>query len=126
MNYKLLFKLSVLGMLLAFATVYFIPSTIEPFFWAMIFTFNAFIISNKCSEKYFLSGLVLGLLNGGWTLLVHLFLFNDYVANHPEEMTQLGDSPKQMLIISGLVITIFSGIMQGFFTFIISKLNRKA
>ncbi len=69
---------------MAFATVYFIPSHIEPFCWLAIFIICAYIIAKKCSEKYFLNGLCVSLVNAIWITAIHIILFDTYIANQAQ------------------------------------------
>ena len=45
MNWKLIFGLSLFGLAMAIATVFVIPSKIEPFFWLAIFIICAIVIA---------------------------------------------------------------------------------
>jgi len=53
MNKKLIFRLSIFGLAMAFATVYFIPSNIEPLCWLAIFILCAYLIAKNCTENTF-------------------------------------------------------------------------
>jgi hypothetical protein len=39
MNWKIIFQLSIFGLIMAFATVQLIPERVEPIFWLFIFRF---------------------------------------------------------------------------------------
>ena len=127
MNKKLIFQLSLFGLAMAFATVYFIPSNVEPFFWLVIFIICAYLIAKNCSEKYFINGLSVSLLNAVWITAAHILLFNTYIANHPREAEMikkmpLPDSPKLMMLITGPIVGLVSGLVLGLFAFIASKI----
>jgi len=103
MNKKLIFQLSLFGLAMAFATVYFIPSDIEPFCWLAIFIVSAYLIAKNCTGKYFLTGLCVSLINAVWITSIHILLFDKYIANHPQEaemMTKMPmpDSPRLMML----------------------------
>ena len=130
MNKKLIFQLSLFGLAMAIATVYFIPSNIEPLFWLVIFIICAYLIAKKCSSKYFLHGLFVSLLNAVWITAAHIILFDTYIANHPQEaamMTKMPmpDSPRLMMLMTGPIIGLVSGIVLGLFAFIASKIMKK-
>jgi hypothetical protein len=130
MNKKLIFQLSLFGLAMAFATVYFIPSNIEPICWLVIFIVCAYFIAKNCSEKYFLNGLCVSLVNAVWITAVHILLFDTYIANHPQEaemMTKMPmpDSPRLMMLMTGPVIGLVSGLVLGLFALIASKVIRK-
>jgi len=82
LNWKLIFLLSGFGLVMGIATVFLIPSKIEPMFWLAIFIVCAYFIS-KQTEKPFSHGLLLGLANSVWITASHILFFNQYIANHP-------------------------------------------
>jgi hypothetical protein len=130
MNKKLIFQLSLFGLAMALATVLFIPSTIELICWLVIFIICAYLIAKNCTEKYFLNGLCVSLLNSLWITAIHILLFDTYIANHAEEaemMSQmpLPDSPRLMMLMTGPIIGIVSGLVLGLFAFIASKIVKK-
>ena len=66
MNRKLILQLSLFGLAMGIATVFVIPSNIEPIFWLVIFGICAYIIATRCSGRYFLHGLFVSLVNSVW------------------------------------------------------------
>ena len=130
MNKKLIFQLSLFGLAMAFATVYFIPSDIEPFCWLAIFIVCAYLIAKNCTGKYFLTGLCVSLINAVWITSIHILLFDKYIANHPQEaemMTKMPmpDSPRLMMLMTGPLVGIVSGLVLGLFAFMASKIMKK-
>jgi hypothetical protein len=130
MNSKLIVQLSLFGVVMAIVTVYFIPSYIEPFFWLAIFIVCAFYIAKYCSEKYFLNGLCVSLLNAVWITSAHILLFDKYITNHVQEAAMIAkmplpDSPRLMMLLTGTVIGIISGLILGLFAFAASKIIKK-
>jgi len=130
MNKKLIFQLSLFGLAMAFATVYFIPSDIEPFCWLAIFIVCAYLIAKNSTRKYFLTGLCVSLINAVWITSIHILLFDKYIANHPQEaemMTKMPmpDSPRLMMLMTGPLVGIVSGLVLGLFAFIASKIMKK-
>ena len=83
MNWKIIFQLSVFGLIMAFTTVWLIPEKIEPVFWVLIFIFCAWVIAKSCRGRYFLHGFLVSLVNCVWITIVHILFYNDYIANHP-------------------------------------------
>lgn len=127
MNWKLILQLSLFGLAMAIATVFVIPSNIEPLFWLAIFIVCAYLIAKNCSEKYFLTGLLVSLLNAVWITAAHILLFDTYIANHTQEATMMTNmpisvNPKLMMLITGPVIGAVSGLILGLFAFIASKI----
>jgi hypothetical protein len=129
MNKKLILQLSLFGMAMSIATVFWIPSRIEPLFWIVIFILCAYLIVRNSTEKYFLHGFLVCLVNCVWITGVHILLFHTYILNHPDEATMmtkmpLPDSPRLMMLITGPIIGIISGLILGLFAFIASKILR--
>jgi hypothetical protein len=54
MNWKLVFQLSLFGLVMALGTVFFIPSSVEPMCWIVIFLVCAYVVSRRCRQKLFL------------------------------------------------------------------------
>jgi hypothetical protein len=130
MNWNLIFKLSLFGLAMAFATVYFIPSGIEPFFWLAIFIICAYIIAKNCSSGYFLHGLLVSIVNAVWITAAHILLFDTYISNHPQEAAMMAkmpmpESPKLMMLMTGPIIGIVSGLILGLLAFIASKVIKR-
>lgn len=135
MNWKLIFLLSLFGIAMGFATVYVIPSTIEPLFWLAIFIVCAFCVARYAPGKYFLHGLLVSVVNGIWITAIHASLFYTYIANHPEYLQMLqqpgtppamADHPRRMMVITGPIIGVISGLVLGLFSWIASKVVKPA
>jgi hypothetical protein len=128
MNWKLIFQLSLFGLAMGIATVYWIPSSVEPFFWLAIFLICAYVIAKNCSSRHFLHGLLVSLVNSVWITSAHVILFDDYVARHVEEVQMMSGmplSPRLMMLLTGPVIGLLSGMVLGLFAFIAAKIIRK-
>jgi|SRR5882762_116024 len=128
MNRNLIFKLSLFGLAMSIATVYFIPSNIEPFCWLVIFVICAYAIAKQCTSKYFLHGFLVSILNSVWITAAHVILFHPYIAHHPDEMTMMVNwtaHPRRMMLVTGPLIGVLSGLVLGLFAVIASKLVKK-
>lgn len=128
-KWKLVFLLSLFGLFMAAGTVVCIPSNVEPIMWFVIFPVCAFIISKKAEGKYFLHGLLLGLANCVWITSAHVIFSDAYLAFHPEEAAMMKTaslSPKIMMLLTGPVIGIVSGIVFGLFSVVLNRVFRKA
>jgi uncharacterized membrane protein (UPF0136 family) len=130
MNWKLIFLLSLFGLAMAFATVFWIPSMIEPVFWLVIFIVCAYLIVMNCTNRYFLHGFLVSLANCVWITVVHAIYFHTYMAHHAEMANKMADMPMadhplRLMTLTGIFIGIISGLVLGLFAFIASKLNRK-
>lgn len=127
MNWKLIFLLSLFGLAMGIATVFWIPSNIEPLFWLVVFAISAYFIATRCSSRFFLHGLLVGIVNSVWVTASHVLLFDQYIANHPKEAAMMTSmpmpgSPRLMMTVVGPVIGVVSGLVLGLFAFIASKL----
>lgn len=130
MNWSLIFKLSLFGLFMAFATVYFIPSNIEPVCWLVIFVICAYLIAKYCISRFFLHGFLVSIVNSIWITAVHILLFNTYIAGHAQEAAMMSKmpmpgSPRIMMLITGPCIGVLSGLVLGLFAFIASKMVKK-
>ena len=126
MNWKVIFQLSVFGLIMAFGTVSLIPEKTEPAFWLVIFVFCAWVIAKVCSAKYFLSGLMVGILNSVWITVVHLLFRQTYLANHPQMTSNIPASfsshPGMFMLVTAPVFGVLFGIILGLFSLLASKI----
>ena len=127
LNFGLILRLSLFGLAMAIATVFVIPSNIEPLFWLAIFVVCALLIARRCSEKHFLHGFLVSLVNCVWITTFHILLFGSYLTRHPQEAAMmksmpLPDSPRLMMLMTGPVVGVASGVVLGLFAFLASKL----
>ena len=130
MNWKLIFQLSLFGLAMAFGTVFFISSGIEPICWLIIFVICAYLIAKNCSSRYFLHGFLVSLVNSVWITAAHILLFKTYILNHPREAEMISkmpmpEHPRLMMLFTGPVVGAISGLVLGLFAFIASKFVRK-
>lgn len=129
MNWKLIFLLSLFGLAMAFGTVYFIPSSVEPICWGAIFLICAYAIAKGASRAHFLHGLLVGLVNCVWVTGAHVLLSGRYLSEHPREAMMMadpripfGDDPRMAMLVFGPIIGIVSGIVIGVLAWIAAKL----
>jgi hypothetical protein len=124
MNWKLVLQLSSFGLAMALGTVFFVPAAIEPVFWLLIFVTCAIVIAKKCTAKHFLHGLCVSLANCVWITSAHIALFQTYLAGHPQEAAMAAEmgSPRLMMLLTGPIIGLVSGLVLGLFAWLASKL----
>ena len=120
MNWKLILQLSLFGLVMGVATVFVIPSTVEPFFWLAIFVFSAWAIIRRAPSRPFGHGVLVGLANSVWMTGAHVLLFHSYVARHAQEMAMMAGGPlpthpRAMMLGMGPLIGLVSGLVIGFF-----------
>ena len=130
MNTKLIFQLSLFGLAMAIATVFWIPSNIEPIFWVVIFIICAYLIAKKTTGKYFLHGLLVSIVNSVWITAAHIIFVSTYLSNHPQQVEMMAKMPlpthpRIMMLITGPIIGIISGLILGLFAFVASNIVKK-
>jgi len=132
MNWKIIFQLSIFGLIMALGTVQLIPERIEPFFWLAIFAFCAWVIAKVCSGKYFLHGFLVSMVNSVWITAAHIIFRLTYLAHHPQAASlytnlpaSLQSHPRLAMVITGPIFGAGFGIILGLFSFIASKIVKK-
>ena len=129
MNWKLIFLLSLFGLAMGIATVFVIPSKIEPIFWLVIFVICAWILG-RSTAKPFLNGLLLGIVNSIWITGCHILLFSTYISTHPQEAAMMRSmpasiTPRVMMAITGPIVGVISGVIIGVLAFIVARILRR-
>ena len=130
MNWKLILGLSLFGLAMGVATVFVIPSNIEPVFWLAIFLVCAYVIGTQALGRYFLHGFLVSLVNSVWITSAHMLFFDQYVVRHPAEAVMMSsgplpNSPRLMMAVMGPLIGALSGIVLGLFALIAGRLMRR-
>jgi len=127
MNWRLISQLSLFGLAMGIATVFVVQSNVEPIYWLVIFLISSYLIATRAPSRYFLHGVFVGLANSVWVTGSHLFLFHQYVANHPREVAMMASMPlkthpRLMMLIMGPIIGLISGLVLGLFAIVARKL----
>jgi hypothetical protein len=127
MNWRLIFQLSLFGLAMGILTVFLISSTVEPLAWLVIFVISAYLIATRTTGRYFLHGVLVGLANSVWVTASHVLLFHRYIASHPREAAMmltmpLPRHPRVMMLLTGPVIGLVSGVVLGLFAVVAAKL----
>jgi hypothetical protein len=128
MNWRLIFMLSIFGLTMAVATVYVVPPSVEPFLWLAIFAVCAFFIARSGAKRPFLHGLLVSIVNSVWITTAHVALADDYLARHPQEaaMAASMSSPRLMMVVTGPIVGVVSGLILGLFAWVASKFVKPA
>jgi len=130
MNWKLILQLSLFGLAMGVATVFWIPARVEPAFWLAILGVSAYLIAARCADRYFLHGLLVGVANGVWVTASHVLWFTRFLAGHPDEAAMISsmplpDSPRIMMVVIGPVIGVVSGCLIGLLAVVAARLLRR-
>jgi hypothetical protein len=122
-NWKLVGTLSLFGAVMALATVWVVPAAIEPLLWLAIFAICAVVIARSRHDKLFLHGLCVSLLNSVWITAAHVAFADAYLARHPQEaaMSAGMGSPRLMMVMTGPVIGLVSGVVLGGLTWVVGR-----
>ena len=129
MNWKLVLGLSGFGLAMGIATVFVIPSNVEPIFWLVIFAVCAVLIARFAPGKHFLHGLCTSLVNAVWITGANVALFDRYLSTHPQEAEMMKTMPVQgplAMILTGPIVGLVSGLVLGLFAFIAGKFVKRA
>jgi hypothetical protein len=131
LDLRLVVTLSLFGLAMGVATVFVIPSNVEPIFWLAIFGVCAFVIAKRAPGRPFVHGLSVSLVNCFWITSAHILLADSYLPRHPNEVAMMAkmplpDSPRLMMLMTGPVIGLVSGLVLGLFSLGASKLVKKS
>ena len=111
------------GLVMALATVSWVSSSAEPYVWILIFLWVGYMIAKNTGRKHFLYGFIVSILNSFWVTGVHIAFADTYLSHHPQEAAMLStESPRLLMLMTGLLIGIVSGIVLGFIATIAGKL----
>jgi hypothetical protein len=130
MNWKVIFTLSLFGLGMAAATISLIPSNVEFWFWLGTFLVSAVIIARRCPGAYFSHGFLVAIVNCVWVTGAHVLFADTYLANHKAEAMMMHNSPtgisvRAMMLVTGPVIGIISGLVLGLFSFVAAKVLKR-
>jgi hypothetical protein len=130
MNWKLIFTLSLFGLVMALGTISLIPQTIEPALWLLVFVIVARLIARFANGNYFAHGFLVSMVNCVWITAAHALFFVPYLIHHPQmvEMSKkipfLQDHTRWQMLVVGPIFGVIFGLIQGLFAFLASKINR--
>ena len=127
LNWTLILQLSIFGLAMGVATVFVIPSNVEPFCWLAIFVVCAYLIAKGAPGRPFLHGWLVSVVNSVWITASHVLLVDQYLDRHAQEAammasTPLAQHPRLMMGLTGPVVGAVSGVVLGLFALVASKL----
>jgi hypothetical protein len=127
MNGKLILQLSLFGLAMGLATVFLIPSSVEPIRWFLVFVICAYVIGKRAPKLYFLHGFLLGLANSVWVTASHIVFVDRYLTTHAREAAMMASSPnfgspRLMMLVVGPIAGIISGVVIGVLAWIAGKI----
>jgi hypothetical protein len=129
MNWKLVFTLSAIGLIMGTAAVLGVTGWIEAVLWLLVGIACAWIIARNVSEKHFSHGFVVGFINSAIAHIIQILFFDTLAENNPDVAARLASSeaglgelgPRTFVLVIMPFISITSGLLLGFFTWIAGK-----
>jgi Zn-dependent protease with chaperone function len=129
-NKKLIFKLSLLGLLVSIATLLYIPNDFEFYFWLPVLFISAYTIAKYCKGKYFINGFLTGLFNTFWLTATQYIFFKTYAEKHPMAMelfkdTAIPEQPRIFMLITNPIIGVVSATVLGILSLLTSRILKR-
>jgi cytochrome bd-type quinol oxidase subunit 1 len=132
MKWTLILRLSLIGLVLAVGSVYFISPNLEPLLWLGVFFYYAYGIGNGTRTLRFWHGLLLGILSSLWVVAAHEVFLTPYLAGHPREVAMiamvhqagLAASPRAIMSFTGTFTGFLEGIVIGVFAIVAGMMVR--
>jgi len=111
------------------ATVFVVPSSVEPVLWLVIFVICAVVIARARTGRPFLHGLAVGVANSIWITAAHILFFDTYLASHARELQMMqGSAPavpgRVKMLVTGPLIGVVSGCVLGLFALVAARFWR--
>ena len=130
MNWRWIFGLAGFGILMGVLSVFGYTGKIEWLFWLAIAVVCAVLIAKVVSEKLFLTGLLVGLLDGVFNSIVQSAFFNTYLANNPKFAEGFGPipgglDPRIFVLLAGPFVGLLYGLFLGLLTWLAGKIFKK-
>ena len=130
MNWKLIFGLAGFGVLMGVLSLFGHTQGIEWLLWLVIAMVCSVLIAKTLSGKYFLTGLLVGLLDGVFNSLVQYVFFETYLSNSPRAAGGFGPipgglDPRIFVLIAGPFIGLLYGLGLGFLAWLAGKIFKK-
>lgn len=130
LRWRLITLLSGFGLAMGIATVSWMPSSIELILWFLIFDVTAYVLVKRAGGRYFLHGLLVGLVNCFWITSFQIIFFPAYIANHPEEAAlistlPIADSPRLVVFLTDVFIGLGMALILGLFAAVAGKFVKK-
>jgi len=131
LDWKLIFLLSLVGVAMAFLSVFGMTGRLESVYWLVIFVFYGIIIVKRTPGEYFLHAFLVSTLNGVWIGLIHASFFSIYMMNNPlmkatSQHMPFHTHPRVVMVMMGPIIGAASGFLAGLIAFIAGKTMKKS
>lgn len=124
MNYRLIFLLSLSGVVMGLLSVYVVPTRLEAAAWLPIFLLCSVVLARYTTKGHFKSGLMVGLISGLLTTLIQFMLVDVYLLHHQPEAIYFAKIAKErgvhagpVILMMGSFMSLVSAIVMGAFSF---------
>ncbi len=130
MSWKIIFLLSLSGIVVGVAGVYGLSGIAELAVWLLIFILFAAVIAKQRDSDYFVHALLASILAGLWVGLVHALFLHTYVAHNPELNAGVAKMPRTahprlMMIMFGPFIGAVAGVVAGAMASVAGKIVKR-
>jgi len=130
MNWRLIFLLSLLSIVLAIVSILGFVKSSEWMMWLIIGVYCGWQFAGKVTDDFFLHGFYLGILDGVFNSTFKALFFNSYISNNPRMADAFSGlpqdlSPQLVLFIMGPIIGAFSGVAFGVLAFLASRVRKR-
>lgn len=130
MSWKVIFLLSLSGIVVGFAGVFGLKGAAEMVVWLVLFLVFAIVIAKQRDSDYFVHALLASILAGFWVGVVHAAFVNTFVAHDPRLGTGLARippsaHPRLMMFIYGPFIGAVTGVVAGLMAAVAGKFVKR-
>lgn len=127
MNWRLIFRLSLLSIVMGVASVLGLARNHEWLMWLFVGVLSAWQFARKTREELFLHGLCLGVFIGTFSSSIQAVFVSTYLSNNPGMVEALNALPQNLhpaavVLIMGPIIGAFSGVVFGLLAAVAGKL----
>lgn len=131
MSWKVIFLLSLSGIVVGFAGVFGLNGAAEIVVWLAVFLVFAIVIAKRRDSDYFVHGLLSSIIAGFWVGVVHAAFINTFVAHNPQLGAGLAKMPRTahprlMMVIYGPFIGAVTGVVAGLMASVAGKFVKRA
>lgn len=126
---KLIFLLSLLSLVMGFLTINLILPNWDYVCYIIIFMICGYVISRYCDDKYFMHGVLVGLIGSVWITAIHVLFYKNYIIKHPAEEEMLKnmwnheEHARTMMLFFKPAVGIIYALLQGVFAYFASLLT---
>jgi hypothetical protein len=130
MNWKVIVALSGFGAAMGIASVFGLLRGNEALFWLIIGIVSAVWVARRVQHKYFIHGLIVGIIWGLAASIIQVAFFQTYLINNPESAKQMKQVPGSLnsrffILMLAPIIGVVTGLLLGALSWIAAKVMRR-